>query len=316
MADDLTFALARLADPEAPAPATPEPDRKALLELARPHGVENILWRKFGAGIDAPGGAGTLHRVGQAMLLDGLRRDISAALAARGVPACVVKGPVFAERLYAVPGDRLFGDVDLLVDPVFMEEAIRAMEELGYVRQGKTWDNSRRDMEYKFGHPRHPTALIELHGDLVHYPQLRKRAGFGLRELLAAGDGDGQAPAALLATAIVHATLGHKLDRLVMLVDVLQAVRNLPPQDYDRAAAALAGLRLDLECAVCLSVVARLFCDDAVAALADRFPAGAAARLGRLLVSPGAAVHAQGRGRRRGSWARRKTFRLLQRLAR
>ena len=311
VAGEPTFVLARLADPEAPALHVPEADRAALLRRARPHGVENILWRKFGAGIDAPGGAETLHRVGQAMLLDGLRRDISTALAASGVPACVVKGPVFAERLYPVRGDRLFSDIDLLVDPAFTKEAIAAMDGLGYVRQGKLWDNSRRDMEYKFQHPRHPTALVELHGNLVHYPLLRRRASFGLRALLAVGDGDGEAPAALLATAIVHATLGHKLDRLVMLVDVLQAARNLPPQDFDRTVAALIRLRLGLECAVCLPVVARLFGDDAVAELAGRFPSGVSVRLGRLLVSPDAVVHAQEKSHR-GSWRRRKAFRLVQ----
>ncbi|MBX3580451.1 MAG: nucleotidyltransferase family protein [Rhizobiaceae bacterium] len=304
--------LANLADPQAPAPATPVADREALLELARPHGVENILWRKFGADIDAPGGASTLHRIGQAMLLDGLRRELSAALAAEGVAAHVVKGPVFAEKLYAVRGDRLFSDIDLLVDVGAIEDAIRVIEGLGYVRPSKSWDNSQRDMEYKFGHPRHPTALIELHGNLVHYPQLRRRATFGLPELLAAGDGDGEAPTALLATAIVHGTLGHKLDRLVMLVDVLQAVRNLPREDFDRAVTALTALRLDLECAVCLSVVARLFRDDAVAELAERFPAGPSVRLGKMLVSPEAVVYAQAEGAGRGSWARRKTFRLLQ----
>lgn len=312
MPDELTFVLARLADPETPAPTTPEADRGALLELARPHGVENILWRKFGADVDAPGGAGTLHRIGQTMLLDRHRRDISAAFEANGVSACAVKGPVFAERLYQIRSDRLFSDIDLLVEPDSTGEAIATMESLGYVRQGKVWDNSRRDMEYKFQHPQHPTVLVELHGDLVHYPQLRRRASFGLRALLAAGDGDGEAPAALLATAIVHATLGHKLDRLVMLVDVLQAVRNLPPDDLGRTVSILTRLRLDLECAVCLTVVARLFGDEAAAEFAVRFPSGMRRRFGRQFVTPDAVVHAQGHAYRLRSWCRRKAFRLLQ----
>lgn len=316
MSGDPVFLLARLADPGAPVPVMRETSREALLKLARPHGVENILWRKFGADIDAPGSAETLHRVGQTMLLDGLRLELSAALAAKGVPASVVKGSVFAERLYAVRSDRLFSDVDLLVDPSFMEEAGVVMAGLGYVREGKAWDNSSRDMEYKFVHPRHPTALVELHGNLVHYPLLRRRVSFGLRELLAAGDGDGEAPAALLATAVVHATLGHKLDRLQMLVDVLQAVRHLPRQDFGGAAATLSELGLGLECAVCLSVTARLFGDEAVADLADRFRFGLRGCLGRLLVSPDAVVDGRGAGHGSSSWGRRKAFRLLQYLPR
>lgn len=314
MTEDICTQIAQLSDPEADAPVTARPHRQQLLELARPHGVENILWRKFSASIEEPEATTTLHRLGQAMLLENLQHEISEAFDAERIAACVVKGPVFARHLYKVRSDRLFSDIDWLVDMASMDRAITVMEKLGYHRKDKIWDNSRRDKEYKFLHPRHPGALIELHGNLVHYPLLRKRAGFDLHALRMAGEGNSEAPAALLATAIVHATLGHKLDRLVMLVDVLQAVRHLPPEAYEQTVSVLCRMRLGLECAVSLSVVSQMFGDASTAELAARFPARLAARIGRRLVTPDAVVNAQRNGFQKRSWAGRKAFRLIQRL--
>lgn len=314
MANQMTTMLAKLADPEAPAIDVPEQELNALLALANLHRVGNILWRKFGSNVESQEGEQTLARVGQSMLLDSLRHDIMDGFKEKGVSACIVKGPVFAQRLYASTSDRLFTDIDLLIDPVDMPKALLTMSELGYNRPTKAWDNSDRDMEYKFYHPDQPIVLIELHGNLVHYPLLRRRASFGLRDLLQAGEGDGEAPNALLATAIVHATLGHKIDHVQMLVDVLQATRNLPREDFANAAAILTKMRLGLECAVCLSVVGQLFDDDAVNEFASHFRYGIRAKLGRLLITPDVTVQAQGHEIHKGSWRRRKTFRMLQYL--
>jgi hypothetical protein len=311
---DLAGALAYLADPEKPAAGVHGPaGREAVLALAEPHGVDAILWRKFGGGHDGPGGREMLHRIGQAMLLDRFRHDITRALAAGGVGLSVVKGPVFAERLYPVRGDRLFTDIDLMVEDGAMGKAIAVMAEFGYRRCDGPESGLRRSKEYKFTHPAHRNVLIELHGDMVHYPLLRRRAAFGRRELLRAGDGDGEAPGALLATAIVHATLGHKFERLIMLVDVLQAARRLPAADHRRFADTLAAMRLGLECAVCLNVTAGLFEDGAARELAGRFRSGLRSRAGRLLVTPRSVIAVKEKSPR-ASWLRRKAFRLLQYL--
>ena len=314
MANQMTTMLAKLADPEAPAIDVPEQELNALLALANLHRVGNILWRKFGSNVESQEGEQTLARVGQSMLLDSLRHDIMDGFKEKGVSACIVKGPVFAQRLYTSTSDRLFTDIDLLIDPVDMPKALLTMTQLGYNRPTKAWDNSDRDMEYKFYHPDHPIVLIELHGNLVHYPLLRRRASFGLRDLLQAGEGDGEAPNALLATAIVHATLGHKIDHIQMLVDVLQATRNLPRDDYENAAAILTKMKLGLECAVCLSVVGQFFDDAAVNEFANHFKNSIRAKLGKFLITPEVVVQAQGSEIHKGSWRRRKTFRMLQYL--
>ena len=86
--------LAKLADPEASPIDISESEQGALLDLARPHGVGNILWRKFGSDPDTHAGEETLRRVGQTMLLDSLRHEITANFKAKGIQACIVKGPV------------------------------------------------------------------------------------------------------------------------------------------------------------------------------------------------------------------------------
>lgn len=287
-------------------------DKKTLFELAADHGVSTILWRKFGSDPESPEGVQTFYRLGLAMLLESLHEEISTALNNKGINACVVKGPVFAERLYDYENDRPFTDIDLILDTKSMKEAIKVMESIGYVLYDKMQDKSDFHMEYKFHHKKHPKVLIELHGNMVHYTLLRQHATFGINELLEAGSGDGKAPTALLATAIVHATLGHKIDKLQILVDVLQAVRKLPPDSYEDVAATLTRLRLGLECVVCLSVVEKLFEDKAVAELASHFRCGIRGHLGRCLVSPRSVIYAQSRKKQWGSWLRRKTFRLLQ----
>lgn len=312
--DALVRRLLLLADPEKAAPGSQETDdRETLTALANRHGVDNILWRKFGSDYDGTLGGQMLQRIGQAMLLRKLSHEITRALADSGVQASVVKGPVFADKLYSVPGDRLYTDIDLMVESGAMSRALSALRELGYRRDDGGRDEQRSSTEYKLGHPAHANVLIELHGDMVHYPLLRRRVAFGRRELLLAGDGDGEAAGALLATAIVHATLGHKFERLVMLVDVLQAARRLPPSDYGRFVATLSAMRLALECKVCLGLTARLFDDGASAELASLFRGGVKGKAGDILITPRAVIGAPQNASRR-SWLRRKGFRLVQYL--
>ncbi len=310
---ELDVTLACLADPEKPAIEVGDAVlREQLMQLARAHGVDGIVWRKFGGSLGAAGDEEMLHRIGRAMLLNRLRHEIDAAFAASGVQASVVKGPVFAAKLYSVCGDRLYTDIDLMVEHGALETANAVMKELGYVREDGG-QGPRRSLEYKFVHPDHRHVLIELHGDMVHYPLLRRRAAFGRDELLRAGEGDAEAAGALLATAIVHATLGHKFERLSMLVDVLQAARHLPQADYRSFAGTLCAMRLGLECAVCLAVTARLFHDPASAELERLFDAGLKGRFGKMLLTPRTLIATQGETAR-GSWLRRKSFRLVQYL--
>lgn len=307
----------RLADPEAPAGPVPAagPALDAALDLAERHGLTAVVLRKLGPA--APAAMRQRHAVlaGQSMLLDHLAEKVTGAMAAAGLAFAVVKGPVFARLLYPARGDRTFTDIDLVMPPGDIAAAGRVMEEAGFLAERKAaWDNSERDMEFKWTLASNRSALFELHGNLVHYPALRRRVSLGHAELVGIGGGDPQAIEALLATAVVHAACGHKFHRLQMVVDVLQAARRLPAERAEGFARAAARFGFALEAAVALSLAGRLFGDAGVATLADRMERGPLTALGRRLVTP-PVVLAAADPADRGSWARRKAFRLVQCLA-
>ncbi|TGU42095.1 hypothetical protein EN795_35750, partial [bacterium M00.F.Ca.ET.152.01.1.1] len=109
------------------------------------HGVLPIVLRKLRERRDAnlpedPGLARKLAELrdqattatGQSMLLQYHGDRIMKALAAKGVPARIVKGPVFARKLYRQLADRPFTDIDILVDPASIEAANRTIAECGF----------------------------------------------------------------------------------------------------------------------------------------------------------------------------------------
>jgi hypothetical protein len=253
-----------------------------------------------------------LAAVGQAMLLDRIALAILRKFADAGVRAAIVKGPVFAERLYRHRGERPFTDIDLLVSPDSLDAANAAMELLGFDRPTKAWDNSHRDREYKWQGRENASILVELHGDLVHYPGLRRRISFDYDRLLEAGHGAPDSPPALLMTAVIHATCGHKFHRLGPLVDVLQAVRRLEGKDEEVVNAARA-LGAALEVTVTLHLVGEIFDEPRAAKLAERVGDQMAIRLGRRLIGA-QAIFGPDSGKPKAAWCRRHGFRLLQRI--
>ena len=233
-----------------------------------------------------------------------------------GISAAVVKGPVFAERLYKIPADRPFTDIDLLMSPENLSKANAILPSLGFVALTKdVWDRSDSNQEYKWGRRDNPNVLIELHGNLVHYASFRRLLSYSYDELLLAGGGDPDAPTALLMTAVIHAACGHKFHRLQFAVDIVQAARALSDADLptlDRAASAIGA---ELELAVSLNLAGELFGDERVLDLSARFSPGTTGRLSRRLVSP-AAIHNAMSTSGGISHARRKAFRALQLLSR
>lgn len=310
--------LPQLADPLRRAQEIAQPEGAALEKLytlASGHGVLPILERKLGLRA-TEAGPDTALRVGQTLLLEQKAERVSAALREAGVRFAIVKGPTFARLLYENPADRPFTDIDLLLHPTDLDRASEVMRERGFqLEQNEVWDNSQRNMEFKWTLVQNRSVLFELHTNLVHYPRLRRRVSFGYEELLAAGQGDGEAPEALLSVAIIHASCGHKFHRLQMVVDVLQAARRLPDDRIDNFVHAAQKLRFSMEAAVSLSLAGRLFEDRRATMIAKRLGGGALSAIGCRLISPDCAIQALD-PRHRGSWTRRKAFRLIQYLHR
>lgn len=323
--------FAGLADPEReadPADWTDELAALRMLSVARLHGVLPIVWRKFRT-MPSPPSLGDAFRsemqragdtvsvmAGQSLLLRHHSRSITGSFAEAGIPVAIVKGPIFAERIYKVPADRPFTDIDLLTSPENLAKANAILPSLGFVALTKqVWDKSDSNQEYKWGRPDNPNILIELHGNLVHYASFRRLLSYGYDELLLAGGGDPNAPAALLMTAVIHAACGHKFHRLQFAVDIIQAARALPDADIPQLERAARAIGAELELAVSLNLAGELFGDRRALDLARRFSPGVTGTLSKRLVSP-EAIHNAMSTSGRASHLRRKAFRGLQLLSR
>ena len=232
------------------------------------------------------------------------------------IPAAIVKGPVFAERLYKTAADRPFTDIDLLMSPEHLAKANAALPALGFIPLTKEiWDKSDSNQEYKWGRADNSNILIELHGNLVHYASFRRLLSYSYADLLRAGDGDPNAPAALFMTAVIHAACGHKFHRLQFAVDIIQAIRALPHADVAHLEKVARSMGAQLELAVSFNLAGRLFDDDRALELARRFSSGFTSALSKRLVSP-ATIHNAMSTSGRHSHLRRKAFRGLQLLSR
>jgi hypothetical protein len=321
--------LLRFADPVA---AAVEDDvsakvLSALLDNAEFHGVLPIMLRKLQERGDArlPPDAGLRQKLddlrdkatiatGQSMLLQYHGDRIMKGMVAQGIPARIVKGPVFARKLYRNVSDRPFTDIDILVEPANLARANQVIAASGF-ELGSDEAESYQLQEFKWLEKENSSLLVELHGDLVHDTGMRRRLSLGFREL---GIIDGDAtdtPAALLTIAIVHAAGGHKFHRLQLCVDVLQGVRALQSAESETRlleAARMTGIELEL--AIVLNVTGQLFGERRALELAGRIKPGLSIRLAKRLITTNTLLRVNSR-EKIGSRLRRDAFRWIQRLA-
>ncbi|GLQ81428.1 hypothetical protein GCM10007881_49490 [Mesorhizobium huakuii] len=320
--------LLRFADPAAVAVGEELSAKalSALLDNAEFHGVLPIMLRKLQERGDAhlPQDADLREKLGdlrdkatiatgQSMLLQYHGDRILKGMAAQGIPARIVKGPVFARKLYRNVSDRPFTDIDILVEPANLARANQVIAACGFAL-GSNEAESYQLQEFKWLEKENSSLLVELHGDLVHDTGMRRRLSLGFREL-AIIDGDGaDMPAALLTIAIVHAAGGHKFHRLQLCVDVLQGVRALQSTEAEARlldAARMTGIELEL--AIVLNVTGELFGEGRALELAGRIKPDLSIRLAKRLITTNTLLRVNSR-EKIGSRLRRDAFRWIQRL--
>ena len=318
--------LLRFADPEAEMAGAPAAaSLLALLDNAAFHGVLPIMLRKLG-NMNLPQDIALQQRLaelrdqatiatGQSMLLQYHGNRIMKALAANGGAARIVKGPVFARKLYRHAADRPFTDVDILVDPASIGEANATIAECGFeLSSGEAQSHDLQ--EFKWLEKENSSLLIELHGNLVHDSGMRRRLSLGFRELRIIDGDETDSPAALLTIAIVHAAGGHKVQRLQLCVDVLQGVRALQSTAAEARlldAARMTGIELEL--ATVLNVTGRLFDEPRAMELAGRIKPDLSIWLAKWLITGNTLLRVNSRDRVRSRLSR-DAFRWVQRLAR
>jgi hypothetical protein len=352
--------LLALADPTGPRddlPAKPlRPwDMAPLCELAGRHGVLPTFLANLRQTISRHGAASVIRpsanhsekpalaaaedavirQTALTMLLRRQAAEIVAALARAGVPALILKGSEFADRLYPRPGARLFSDVDLLVPQTSGAAAALILRDLSY-------EPTANSMKYEEGYGeqgwrrKEPAGgLVEIHWNLVNSPTLRRVVSVTYEDLQiesAAERGDDRVPraacppvpaaeqltpapappgqrltpASLLLVAAVHGATSHGFDQLRMLYDVAQIVRGAAgsvDEAWLSGAAAGTGAVLSLETALRLTgeVLPEPQCD----AFLERLQLPAATWLSKATLTRGAVL----RGHAAVDGLRRQAFR-------
>lgn len=103
--------------------------------------------------------------MGLTMMLEHHYRAIQERITSEKLRAVVVKGPVFATRIYQHANDRPFTDIDLLAHPDDIEPIAQVLKGLGFRRFKKDfWDRSDTYQEQKWLLSGNDNVMIELHG--------------------------------------------------------------------------------------------------------------------------------------------------------
>lgn len=332
--------LIQIADPEFSAPPSAsvpaEQQLDLLLTAAERHGVLPAAIRNLGelvrrAAASIPAAESNAfhtarkaleaarlrlaYQMGFQMMLSHHARRVMSVFAEAGIRGAVVKGAAFAQRLYVEPSLRTFTDVDILI-PASQRYRVRdLLPGLGFElfefedRVGKDYH------EQKWLLGSHHDVMIEVHSNLVHSPKLRGAMSIGHEDVLAAGGGDASDATALLFVAATHGAIGHQLDRLQHLVDVMQAARGTAGRiDVDRLDRVCQRCGVTLAVAGALELAGKTFGEPRCLDLAKQLMPSALARLPGQLLSPQLVVRGQSLARARGSW-RRNLFRQALKIA-
>ncbi len=234
------------------------------------------------------------------------------ALQSRSIPAFVLRGPEFADRVYPAPGLRSFTDLDILVPRSSVSAAGEALAGLGYHRHDpKGLKHEEVYGEELWIHPDHRTLQVEIHWNLVNSPALQAGVSVELEDLqFEASPSGGQrlTAASLLLIAAVHGATSHSFDRLQILCDVRQiACGAAGPVDADYLTQVAARTGSTLSLVTALNLAERLYGDAPCRELRLKLAPPRGGWWSGVLMSPAAVVHSDSAMNR----VRRRWFREL-----
>jgi hypothetical protein len=155
--------------------------------------------------------------------------ELAQAFRQADIPAALLKGTDFADRLYPSPALRTFGDADWLIPPACLDATDEAMASLGYEIKNVNMKYDTGYGERAYIRPQTPGYPVEIHWNLVNSPSIRRGVSVAFEDLQFTEKPHAgvnlPTPSALLLLAAVHAAASHSFDRLQPLVDILQCVR-------------------------------------------------------------------------------------------
>ena len=230
---------------------------RRLLEKAAAHRVLPTVLRNFpfpaGAAFGLLREQANDRRIEQLALTAVLNHQAARILnAAAGLPVAIVKGQVFAEAIYPNAALRPFTDIDLLVSPDAATKLEQALIELGFTKaSGDT-----RRLEAKWVH-RATGALLELHGNLVHSPRMRRAFSVKYDDIR----DQPYARSTQLVVAVAHGAM-HYFAWLRHIVDLCQAARALPGEEEARFDAVTRRTGIRVPAVIGLTLAFRLMAEE------------------------------------------------------
>jgi hypothetical protein len=232
------------------------------------------------------------QRIAITGILKSHSEGVRQAMARDRLPAIIIKGCDFADRLYAHPSLRPYRDIDLLVPPAAAGRAEQVLRQLGYRpadESGGKYAGEYGESAWRLAAP--PQIVVELHWNLVNSPSQRRVVSVGYDDLqLESLHRNGltyqqPTPASILLLSAIHAGIGHRFDRLQLLCDIGQVCRGVAgPIDLDwlRETIARTGGRGAL--AIALHLVGSILQEPLCDTLCDRLQLGRLGLSWRLLL--------------------------------
>jgi hypothetical protein len=224
--------------------------------------------------------------------------------ACAGLPATVVKGWTFASTIYPDPALRPFTDIDILAAPEAHTRINGVLQDLGFKFADFAYVPGRQ--EAKWTHSENDALIVEVHGNMVHAPSLRKTMSLSYEDLRE----DAESPAGFMCVAALHGGL-HHFERLRHVADILQAARALTSaQDEQRLAALLEKSGARLSAITGLRLAHRLFGEPRCLEIARGLGRERYTHLAGWLIGPSLVTSTMSSSRFVHSW-RRQAFREL-----
>lgn len=310
----------------APPPTGTLPD---LLRAAELHGVLPFVLKRIRRLESEPGdmrslddlsrkaveSARTLQvsQAGMELLLKHHGQRVLAAFKQAGIDAAIVKGPIFAAKLYAEPAYRNFTDIDILIPLADRDGSHAVMNALDFEAYDREYRAGRDYFEDVWLLKTDRRVSIEVHSDLVHNPKLRAKSTLRFDSLLSAGAGDPNDATALLFVAATHGATSHQFDRIQHLLDVALAASGAAGAvDWPRLREVCNNTGTRRAVFAALNVASGMFASRSLAQKADELKPSFGDRLGARIITPESVLDARSNRRSASSW-RRKIFRQLLR---
>jgi hypothetical protein len=298
-----------------PRPSLPPKQFGRLFLLAEKHGVLAALLRNATSTPESSPEETTLLQakarhhatIGFGLML--LQHANAAVELFGGLPAMIVKGPVFARRLYPERGLRRFTDIDILADDDAIPVLAEPLGQLGFrLVECEPKDDPQ---EWKWSHRDRTELVIEVHKNLVHPLSLRAAVSLRYRDIASeASPGMAELPSTLMVVAGVHGAT-HNFERLLHVSDILQAARALATATEESRLERLIGrTRSRFAVVAGLDLAGRLFGEDRCFAIARALRPVRYIRGARWLVNRAVVTSTMDRRRHVYSW-RRTIFREL-----